>query len=508
VTFVDKNDKIKILEYERFVKKRYAMYSDRFDNRVGIGSNPVERENFINYVKSQLKADNIKTILYNELSNTDIQFLSSKFPGTQFIKMAHHTSHAASGYYTSPFDKALIISIDGGGDEFSETVYTKTFLANAGELQQLKNYNIDFGGPYSLVGSPISEIKPGPDSNSRSLAYAGKVMGICAYGKVRDEWITPFKTFYRTKDLRQLQNAIGLNLSFNALKDNDSYDLAATSQFVFEEYFFETFWNDILESRTDVILVGGCALNVLLNQRLKERLNTINKQLFVPANPNDSGLSFGQFLHYTKIKLTENVVYNGFNILDISDFDRLKTTRPVRRVDEEEVVQLLQNGKIIGIINDGSEIGPRALGNRSIICNPTYKNMKDILNQKVKFREWFRPFAPVARFEDMNVFFDNAFESKFMSYAPVVKPEYRETLSSITHVDGTARLQTVTNEDHPLFYKLLTEMKKKNLIPIILNTSFNIRGYPILTTIKDALYVLDNTELDYVYTNGYLFSKT
>ena len=133
--------------------------------------------------------------------------------------------------------------------------------------------------------------------------------------------------------------------------------------------------------------------------------------------------------------------------------------------------------------------------------------MKDILNSKVKFREWYRPFAPVCILEDSNTYFDDVFESDFMSYAPKVKEEYRDVLPSITHIDGTARLQTVSKDGHKLFYNILKELKERNEIPVILNTSFNIKGAPILTTIEDALYVLDNTEMDYVYVEGFIFKK-
>lgn len=176
-------------------------------------------------------------------------------------------------------------------------------------------------------------------------------------------------------------------------------------------------------------------------------------------------------------------------------------------VTTEKIFNLITNGKIGGVIQGYSEVGPRALGNRSIICDPSFKDMKDVLNAKVKFREWFRPFAPVCREEDMCDYFDNAFPSEYMSYAPVVKDEYKNKLPSITHNDGTARLQTVNSKQHKLFYDLLSFMKKNEKIPVILNTSFNIKGRPILTTIEDALYVLDNTELDFVVIEDLLVKK-
>jgi carbamoyltransferase len=133
--------------------------------------------------------------------------------------------------------------------------------------------------------------------------------------------------------------------------------------------------------------------------------------------------------------------------------------------------------------------------------------MKDVLNLKVKFREWYRPFAPVCRLEDKDLYFEEAPEAVYMSYAPKVKEEYRNVLKAITHIDNTSRLQTVTEKQHKLFYNILTELKNRNQIAVILNTSFNIRGKPILTTLQDALYVLDNTQLDYVTSNGFLFKK-
>ena len=179
--------------------------------------------------------------------------------------------------------------------------------------------------------------------------------------------------------------------------------------------------------------------------------------------------------------------------------------RGAKKIDSKGIGDLLREGKILGLVYGNSEVGPRALGNRSIICDPSFLDMKDTLNKKVKFREWYRPFAPVCLLEDANDYFTDAFESNYMSYAPSVKDKYREKLPSITHEDGTARLQTVTKDQHFVFWSILNEMKNRAGIPVILNTSFNIKGLPILTSIEDALYVLDNTEMDYVVVEDYIF---
>jgi len=167
----------------------------------------------------------------------------------------------------------------------------------------------------------------------------------------------------------------------------------------------------------------------------------------------------------------------------------------------------LNEGLIVGVVRDTSEHGPRALGNRSILCNPTYPNMKDILNEKVKNREWYRPFAPVCRLEDVSKYFDFDGESRWMSFCPTVKEEYRDKLVSITHVDGTARVQTVTKEQNPWLYELLTEFEKESGVGVLLNTSFNVNGKPILSRYSDAFEVYNNTKMDALVLDKFYFKK-
>ena len=474
--FINSAGELKILEYERFVKKRYAMYSSKFDHRKSdIGTDQTSREKFIEYIKSQCNANNIKTILYNELVQSDLDYLKTQFSNAEFKLCGHHMAHAASGYFTSKFNKAIIFSIDGGGIDHGTVGYTKVFSGDQTKIELLDTPNINLGVAYGRIGCPISEINPGPDSNKDSLVYAGKVMGLCAYGNIRQEWVSSFKRYYYHQDLNKLGKDINLNLSFNALNDQESFDLAATSQYVFEELLLDIV-TPYIDTNDNFVLVGGCALNVLFNQKLKMILSSKEKNLYVPSNPNDCGLALGQFL--VEHPESNPTVYSGFDILDR---DKLNQSY--------------------------SEVGPRALGNRSIICDPSIDNMKDILNSKVKFREWFRPFAPVCRLEDKDRFFDSTCETEFMSYAPNVKPKFQQILKAITHIDGTSRLQTVADNQHETFYSILSELEKRKNIPVILNTSFNIKGMPILTTIEDALYCLDNTEMDYVVIEGWLFNR-
>jgi carbamoyltransferase len=260
----------------------------------------------------------------------------------------------------------------------------------------------------------------------------------------------------------------------------------------------------------DVVFSGGCALNVLFNQKLAEYLSQKSLRLYIPPYPGDCGLSFGHFSSFQNIKCDPSP-YCGIDIMDRDKifhyFEKYNSEKKVELVTTDRIVDLIKGGKIGGIIQGYSEVGPRALGNRSIICDPSIPDMKDILNSKVKFREWFRPFAPVCREEDKNLYFENAFSSEYMSFAPKVREKYRDLLPSITHEDGTARLQTVSRDQHHLFYDILTVLKKRDMIAVIMNTSFNIKGKPILTEVEDAFNVLETTELDFIIVENLLFTK-
>ena len=256
-----------------------------------------------------------------------------------------------------------------------------------------------------------------------------------------------------------------------------------------------------------LIMTGGCALNVLVNEKIK---SLYDRPVYVPPNPHDGGLSLGHMFLYKKPTERVDITYSGLPLLGKSaGLNFFATKYKATKVNKKEIAELIKDGKILGLVYGDSEVGPRALGNRSIVCDPNIADMKDILNSKVKFREWYRPFAPFCKKEDAHKYFESRdFENlEYMSYAPKVKDEYRDKLPAITHVDGTARLQTVTEESHSHFYELLTEFGKLSETNVLLNTSFNIRGFPILSTIEDALYALNKTDMDYVVIEDYLFGK-
>jgi len=436
------------------------MFSKKFDDWPICVKEKV-REDFLLHIKSEIK-EQPTTIIFGSLIDKDLELLRKIFPTCENYEQfdAHHLSHAYGSYFQSPFKDALVFTVDGGGSDLGAYTTTKVYAANGNNILEILKPNLDFGNTYSYIGIPISEISPGKDNNDLGvfLSYAGKIMGLCAYGNINDKWIPAFESFYLHRDIKRLGREINLD--------------------------------------------------VLFNQKLKKILNAEGYDLYVPPNPNDCGQSLGQYLYKTKEHI-EPLVYSGFDILDRDKFDLFLSNGKyfTEESSPEKIVSLISEGKIGGIIQGYSEVGPRALGNRSIICDPSFKDMKDILNAKVKFREWFRPFAPVCREEDMHKYFDDAFASHYMSYAPLVKKEYRDKLPSITHYDGTSRLQTVNSKQHKLFYDILSCMQNTKKIPVILNTSFNIKGRPILTKIEDAFYVLDNTELDFLVVENLLVFK-
>jgi carbamoyltransferase len=202
-----------------------------------------------------------------------------------------------------------------------------------------------------------------------------------------------------------------------------------------------------------------------------------------------------------------NISYSGFGILDINKLPDYAERFKARPIFIRELARILCAGKIVGVMRGNSECGPRALGNRSILAWPGDASLKDRLNEKIKYRESYRPYAAVVRAEDAVVYFTPVPDSPFMSYSPLVDPYWRDSMPAIVHQDGTDRVQTVTKDQNPFLYELLSYVEVIKDIGILLNTSFNIKGKPILTTIEDAIEAWQTTDLDCLYIEGYLFEK-
>jgi carbamoyltransferase len=269
----------------------------------------------------------------------------------------------------------------------------------------------------------------------------------------------------------------------------------------------------------NVCIVGGCALNGITNYAV-EQSGLFERAHFVP-NPTDCGLSAGAALHafYSLSGASFDgapepfSAYLGSEPFDADQLPGFKAQFPHRVIEggDEAVAatlaSLIHADQIVGVVRGRYEVGPRALGNRSILCNPLNADMRQVLNDKVKHREWYRPFAPVVAAEDAPTYFTNTADIPYMSVICFTRPEYRAMLPSITHVDGSARVQTVRQAQHPFLHATLKAFERAAGVPVLLNTSFNPGGEPILNYYGVALDMLTNTGLDLVLFDNVLFAK-
>lgn len=465
----------------------------------------------------------------------------------------HHLSHAALAYYTSPSDDALILSYDGEGND-GQTILFKG-LGNS--LTYIHNNPLRFGQSYNNLGYIVG-IKPEVEGTT-----SGKTMGLTAYGEVVDEWMPYARDYVRKyvkaparkieglnnygkahrinsvalRDIpdlkkylvpddregslkRTLRKIVGMQKDVLLLpgpEDKTAQNLARTVQEAWTDEVMELI-KPYFGQYKNLCIVGGCALNGVTNYEIQQ-LGVFESTYFVP-NPSDCGLSAGAalFVYWNR---GENGTFHGYGeyfspylgaeVFDKNDLPALKGKYPHVVLDTERaagiLAKLVYTDNMVGVIRGRYEVGPRALGNRSILCNPLNKDMKDIVNRKVKHREWYRPFAPIAAAERAADFFTNTADIPYMSVICYTKPEYQEQLPSITHIDGSSRLQTLRQDQHPFMHKTLMEFEKLAGMPIMLNTSFNPGGEPILNYYSVGLEMLNSTELDYVLIEETLFSK-
>ena len=485
---------------------------------------------------------------YKDSSKTWGRFMRRLFLNYKVYSksVSHHRAHAALGYYTSPFKEAVVITVDGGGDGLAATILAKHSRKEPFvNLERWKALETNLGGFYYTMSSLCGELFDSGDYHT----FSGKAMALAGMGKVRPEWYKvawkaihdnkmwraglatwPYQEKMMKHFLPYLHKAVGTRL-----REQDSYDWMATVQKVFEDRFDEMFEHHIDNyPGYPIVISGGCALNVVNNERLKRKYP--DREIFVPSCPGDAGLPMGQLLERFRPETPpEDVTYSGLPICEYFFPTQTTAGDPIRSftgldhmsdpvlkatgyelisdilkdypdVTPKEVAQMVSEGKIVGICQGRAEFGPRALGARSIICDPSIPEMKDIINAKVKGREWYRPFAPFCKKENAYKWFESTnFEHmEFMSFAPDVKEEWRDKLPSVTHFDGSSRLQTVTEQSHKYFYDVLTEFEKLTGKGVLLNTSFNIRGKAILNTMREAVFCLHNTEMDAVVIDGKL----
>jgi carbamoyltransferase len=435
----------------------------------------------------------------------------------------HHLLHAYSVYaFSKPKKGDIIVSYDGGGDLED---YSWLYRYDGKEIKVVRQVAQNLGVPYRYLGLVAPEIKSAPTFAPESNQHlAGKVMGLAPRGKIVERFLNPLRDYYRFFDrprntqeiedaLLVLLRACGLrplkskapkeSLPDVALGRKDSENLLRSSQEVFEQEFFRHAKSDLISNSCQrVLLTGGCALNVKLNSLI---FDLTGKDVLVLPVPGDCGISLGAAVK--DAGLSRFKTFDDAFIGPEASGSLLKhiRTRDGKAVTADEVADLLASGKLIGTVIGKIEAGPRALGNRSLLANPCIKGMKDRLN-RVKDREHFRPVAPLVTEEKQTTYFEECPTTKYMSFSPKIRVEHAQQLAEVVHYDQTCRIQTVTKRE-AFLHELLVQVGKRTGYEVLINTSFNTKGRPIINDIDEAFDLLDSSEIDYLYVDGFLFSR-
>jgi len=442
---------------------------------------------------------NIKSVPRILWTNIKLWFQLRKL-GAEIRYSNHHNSHLAYAYYTSPFDEATVISIDGVGEE--ETICIAK--ADYGRIKKIKTtkYPHSLGLFYSAITAYLG-FKPNEGEY--------KVMGLASYGDPsvyagafhklinhRDGIKINMKYFTWNKSNKTMFNHHLLEvLGDNRLPDEPitqrHKDIAAALQQTYERLFFYLLNQHPGEN---LCLGGGCAYNGTANGKIKD--NTSYKNIYIPQAPSDAGSAIGACLDYIRYHREIDLFVGPEYTIDIPNSQPLNL---------EIIAKELNNGKVVGWYEGKIEFGARALGHRSILANPTLPGMQDRINKLIKKREMFRPFAPMVIYNEQNKYFDSVDYVPYMNQVVKVREEYRDKLTAVTHIDGTARIQSIKYEDNNKMYILLNIFRMHSGFPILLNTSFNIKDKTMVLTPEDALLTFYETDIDILVINNQMIFK-
>ena len=459
----------------------------------------------------------------------------------QFHRIEHHTAHLASAFFVSPFEQAAVLSADGLGDFAS----SMSALGQGPKMRILNEvpFPHSLGMYYTALTQYLGFWKFGDEY---------KVMGLAAYGQ--PEFLEEFRQIVRADGplsfklglryfTHQNQGAemtwrdanrppeLGRLFSFflekrlgPARKPEEPltqrhYNLAATMQAALEEVLIQH-WNALAKKtkQKSLCLAGGVAFNCLANGKIFD--NSPFENVYVQPAAGDAGLSVGaafavehQLLGKPRLFVMDHAYWGPqFSPAQIRAAVDGASSEDVEMSElfEDELVQStarhIADGKIVGWFQGAAEWGPRALGNRSILADPRRPEMKDILNRRIKHREIFRPFAPSIIEEAAGEFFERTNPSPFMTFAYPVRPEKRSVIPAPTHVDGTARLQTVSRSANPLYWKLLRKLGDLTGVPVSLNTSFN-DNEPIVCRPEEALECFRRTRMDVLVLGNFVLER-
>ena len=443
----------------------------------------------------------------------------------------HHMSHAAHTFFTSPFDEAAILTVDGVGEwstsSFGSAENTSIKLTN--DIRWPHSIGMFYSAFTYFLGFKVNEGE-----------Y--KLMGLSAYGKpkyydlilneildVKNDGSLHLNlkyfafTYDKVMTNQKFAELFGIpRREENVKAEQIHYDIAASAQKVLEDIMLKMV--NHVHKKTgmkNLCLGGGVALNGVANYRILKEGPF--ESVHIPPSPGDGGSAVGcaQYLYYIHKKQRRIIVQDHAKRIQENIYvgpsfsnDEIKSFLEENNIDYEYLTreQLLQTTakliseqNVVGWYQGKIEWGPRALGNRSILADPRDSKMKDVLNEKIKHRELFRPFAPSILEEYVSEYFDLNIPSPYMLFvAKVKKPD---KIPAVTHVDGTGRLQTVSREANPLYYDLINDFYKITGVPVLVNTSMNVRGEPIVNTPEQAYAMIIKTEMDYIMMGNYMIQR-
>ncbi len=444
----------------------------------------------------------------------------------EILYCQHHLSHAASAFLVSPYEEAAIITVDGVG-EWTTTAWgvgKGTSIDMRKEMRFPHSVGLLFSAITAYLGFRVNDAE-------------WKVMGLAPYG--RPTYVDKFREIVDIKD----DGSIRLNLDYFAHThsttrtisdkwaelfgrpqrpretelDDFHRDIAHSGQKVVEDIMVKMASHVHRETGLDKICIaGGVGLNCVANWRIFKESGF--KEIFIQPAAGDSGGALGAAYYVYNTVLKKPRSFTMQHALWGPSFTDEQIKAALDEVDakydmaEDEAdllsktAQMLVDGQVVGWFQGRLEFGPRALGSRSLLADPRSTKMKDVINAKVKFREAFRPFAPAILREKAHEYFEmpEGMDAPYMLLVPKVREEKRSVIPAVTHEDGTGRVQTVTEEHNPLYYRLIKKFGEMTGVPVLINTSFNVRGEPIVCTPLDAYNTFLNTGIDVIVIGNYI----
>ncbi|WP_119393933.1 carbamoyltransferase family protein [Salinibius halmophilus] len=437
----------------------------------------------------------------------------------------HHSTHAAFACYSSPFEEAACLVMDGYAEDSAQSVYI--YKDNKLEKLDMPEYDGELNRIAASLGIyygyTICKVCGfAPDSGEE-----WKIMGLAPYGKLNEAFLQVLREHIGVKD-GYITLPKGSVMAVAKMREHarpyhmfpeECADLAYTAQYHFSELMDQVL-TDIhrITGMDNIVITGGCGLNSSYNGRVTK--NTPFKNIFVPNAPGDDGNAVGAALLAAKADNPDLVIRNAFQTpylgddideQEVASFIAKGGITNVEKLEWRELYQAvadeLEAGKVVAWVQGRAEFGPRALGNRSILADPRSEKMKAKINAAVKYREPFRPFAPMVLDEFGEQYFEDYSDTPYMEKVLTFKPEVRGKVQAVCHADHTGRLQSVTKARNEHIHGLMTAFYERTGVPVLLNTSLNVMGKPIVGCLNDAVMTFYTSDIEVLVVGRYVFRK-